>query len=291
MNHQVESSKTGHLREKVAAFVESKGFVSFITVLIIFNAVTLGLETDNDIAARYGKFLHAIDVIVLGVFCIELLLKFYAYGGRFFRSGWNVFDFLIVAISLLPTHGAFAILRALRVLRVLRLLSVVPQMRRVISALAYSLPGMGAVISVLLVIFYVASVLANNFFENHPDPVMQEYFGTIGAAAFTLFEVMTLENWADGIVRPLMTIYPWAWAFFLPFIIVTSFAVLNLFIGIIVDAMGHVTGDENKKDRKPSEPQQDGGNFVSDTHARLVRLERQQQELLRVIKRLEKRRK
>lgn len=222
---------------KVAEFVESK-FVTFgITVLILINAVTLGMETDKELLAQLGAVLNWIDRTILIIFSIEIALKFYAYRLRFFRSGWNVFDLLIVAIAWMPTNGALSVLRTLRILRVLRLISVVPQMRRVVSAIGYSIPGMVSVISVLGLIFYVSAVLATRLFGTYPDPNMQEWFGSIGASAYTLFQIMTLESWSMGVVRPTMDLFPWAWTFFLPFIIITSFAVLNFFIGIIVDSM------------------------------------------------------
>lgn len=222
---------------KVAEFVESK-FVTFgITVLILINAVTLGMETDKELLAQVGAVLNWIDRTILIIFSIEIALKFYAYRLRFFRTGWNVFDLLIVAIAWMPTNGALSVLRTLRILRVLRLISVVPQMRRVVSAIGYSIPGMVSVISVLGLIFYVSAVLATRLFGTYPDPNMQEWFGSIGASAYTLFQIMTLESWSMGVVRPTMDLFPWAWTFFLPFIIITSFAVLNFFIGIIVDSM------------------------------------------------------
>ena len=224
-------------KTKVAEFVESK-FVTFgITVLILINAVTLGMETDKELSAQVGAVLNWIDRTILIIFSIEIALKFYAYRLRFFRSGWNVFDLLIVAIAWMPTNGALSVLRTLRILRVLRLISVVPQMRRVVSAIGYSIPGMVSVISVLGLIFYVSAVLATRLFGTYPDPNMQEWFGSIGASAYTLFQIMTLESWSMGVVRPTMDLFPWAWTFFLPFIIITSFAVLNFFIGIIVDSM------------------------------------------------------
>ena len=228
---------TAGLRRDVAELVESQRFVWGITALILINAVTLGLETNPNITNAYGDILYWADKFILVIFTIELALKFYAYRLDFFRSGWNVFDLAIVSIAWLPASGAWAILRALRILRILRLLSVVPQMRRVINAIGHSIPGMLSVISVLILIFYVASVLATKLFGTHPNPQMQEWFGTIGASAYTLFQIMTLESWSMGIVRPTMELFPWAWVFFVPFIIITSFAVLNLFIGIIVDAM------------------------------------------------------
>lgn len=225
------------MRKKVSLFIEGTLCVRFITTLILINAVTLGLETNQAIMDAYGSTIKLIDKAILSVFVLELAIKFYAYRLSFFKSGWNVFDFLIVGIALIPASGSLSILRALRILRVLRLLSVVPQMRRVITAIAYSIPGMMSVISVLCLIFYVSAVLATKLFGVHPDPNMQEWFGSIGASAYTLFQIMTLESWSMGIVRPTMELFPLAWVFFVPFIIITSFAVLNLFIGIIVDAM------------------------------------------------------
>ena len=238
----MNSSLTGNSsltrqRAFIAHFVDGPYFTIFITCLILINAVTLGLETDKEMVSEYGDALYWIDNAILVIFTLELTLKFYAYRLSFFRSGWNLFDLTIVTIAWLPTSGAFSVLRALRILRVLRLISVVPQMRRVVSAIGHSIPGMVSVVGVLGLIFYVAAVLATKLFGTHPDPYMQEWFGTISASAYTLFQIMTLESWSMGVVRPTMALYPWAWAFFLPFIIITSFAVLNFFIGIIVDSM------------------------------------------------------
>ena len=224
-------------KDAIASSLEGRAITTFITILILINAVTLGLETDAKILSSFGDALHWIDFIILVIFSIELALKFYVYRLNFFRSGWNVFDLAIVGIAWLPTSGALTVLRTLRILRVLRLISVVPQMRRVVSAIGYSIPGMLSVVGVLGLIFYVAAVLATRLFGIHPDPNMQEWFGTISASAYTLFQIMTLESWSMGVVRPTMTLFPWAWSFFLPFIIITSFAVLNFFIGIIVDSM------------------------------------------------------
>ena len=224
-------------KDAIASSLEGRAVTSFITILILINAVTLGLETDAEILSDFGAALHWIDRSILVIFSVELALKFYVYRLNFFRSGWNIFDLVIVGIAWLPTSGALTVLRTLRILRVLRLISVVPQMRRVVSAIGYSIPGMVSVVGVLGLIFYVAAVLATKLFGVHPDPNMQEWFGTISASAYTLFQIMTLESWSMGVVRPTMTLFPWAWSFFLPFIIITSFAVLNFFIGIIVDSM------------------------------------------------------
>ena len=236
MNTEFESPVPS-LQQRVATLVEHRYFTGFITVLILINAVTLGLETDRDVMASIGRELHAFDTLILLIFTVELVLKFYGYRMSFFKSGWNWFDLIIVGIAWIPASGNLSVMRALRVLRVLRLISVVPQMRRVISAIGHSIPGMISVVGVLGLIFYVSSVLATRLFGTHPDPNMQEWFGSISASAYTLFQIMTLESWSMGVVRPTMELFPWAWSFFLPFIIITSFAVLNFFIGIIVDSM------------------------------------------------------
>ncbi|NTS77735.1 ion transporter [Catenovulum sp. SM1970] len=234
--------------QRLKHFVECQIFQRFLISVILFNAITLGLET-----TQFGKdnasVLHVLDTIILWIFTIELFLKLYVYRSQFFKSGWNWFDLIIVTISWAPTSGALSVLRAFRILRVLRLFSVVPQMRRVIGALGHSLPGMASVVGVLGVIFYVCAVLATKLFGTHPDPNMQEWFGSIGASAYTLFQVMTLESWSMGIVRPTMELFPESWIFFVPFIIITSFAVLNLFIGIIVDAMQIMHEEEAKPEQ------------------------------------------
>jgi voltage-gated sodium channel len=224
--------------------VESKPFQNFLIAVILFNAITLGVET-TAFGQTHAGILSGIDSIILYIFTLELLLKLIVYRASFFRTGWNWFDFIIVAISWAPTVGPLSVLRAFRILRVLRLFSVVPQMRRVIGALAHSLPGMASVVGVLGVIFYVSAVLSTKLFGTSPDANMQEWFGSIGESAYTLFQIMTLESWSMGIVRPTMELYPQSWIFFVPFIIITSFAVLNLFIGIIVDAM-QVMHEEEK---------------------------------------------
>ena len=225
------------LSQKLKTIIESNVTTFIITSLILLNTIILGLETDLYFASQFGDILNWTDKIILVLFSMELIIKLYVYRKEFFYSGWNIFDLTIVIIAWLPTSGALTVLRALRILRVLRLISVVPQLRRVVSAIGYSIPGMVSVVGVLGLIFYVASVLATKLFGIHPDPFMQEWFGSVGASAYTLFQIMTLESWSMGVVRPTMEIFPWAWAFFIPFIIITSFAVLNFFIGIIVDSM------------------------------------------------------
>ncbi len=214
-------------------FVESRGFNAAVTAVIIINAVTLGLETWPAAMQAAGPLLLAIDRLALLVFTVEIGLKLWVYRASFFRGGWNVFDFTIVAIAWIPAAGPLSVLRALRILRVLRLISIVPQMRTVVGALFTALPGMGAIVAVLLLVFYIAAVMATKLF----GAAFPQWFGTIGESMYSLFQIMTLESWSMGIVRPVMDVYPYAWVFFVPFVIVTSFAVLNLFIALIVNSM------------------------------------------------------
>jgi voltage-gated sodium channel len=220
-------------RERLADWVESKPVQFFIIGLIVLNAVTLGLETSPRVMAAIGPALLAIDAVILGVFVVEIALKLYANGLRFFKSAWNVFDFLIVGIALVPASGPLAVLRALRILRVLRLISMVPRLRFVVEALLHAVPGIASIAGLMALLYYVFAVMATGLFgSTHP-----EWFGTIGKSMYTLFQVMTLESWSMGIVRPVMETHPWAWVFFVPFIIIATFTVLNLFIAIIVNTM------------------------------------------------------
>lgn len=235
------------LRGRAQKFIRSSLVTNFIVSLIVINAVILGLQTSHKVEAEIGTILHVIDQCILWVFVAELTVKAFVHRLRFFHSGWRVFDFVIVGISLVPSAGPFTVLRTLRVLRVLRLISVVPAMRRIVHALFHAVPAMGAIVALTMIIFYVSAVLTTELFGSDSNPDFQEWFGTIGASMFTLFQVMTLEGWAMEIVRPVMEVYPWAWAVFVPFIMVTTFAVLNLFIGIIVDAM-QIIQEETEED-------------------------------------------
>ncbi|MCU0836885.1 MAG: ion transporter, partial [Chromatiaceae bacterium] len=217
-------------RERVGVWIESRPIQRILIALILINAVTLGLETSPTVMAQAGELLIAIDRAILAVFVVEIALKLYAQGLAFFRRGWNVFDFVVVGIALIPASGPLAVLRALRVLRVLRLISMVPQLRFVVEALLKAVPGISSIALLMLVLYYVFAVMATGLFgAQFPD-----WFGSVGASLYTLFQVMTLESWSMGIVRPVMEVYPYAWVFFIPFILLSTFTMLNLFIGIIV---------------------------------------------------------
>ncbi len=230
-------------RDRMRAFVEGHGFCKVITALILINAVILGLETYPSIMAAYGPILKAIDHIILWIFVGELALRFYAHGLRFFRDPWSIFDTIVVAIAFVPANEAFAVLRAARVLRVLRLISIFPRLRRVIEGLIGAIPGIGSIGAILVIVFYVFSVMATKLFGvDHP-----QFFGTLQASLFSLFQIMTLEGWPD-IVRQVNQTHPYASAFFIPYILVATFTVLNLFIAVIVDAMQRQHKAEEKEE-------------------------------------------
>ncbi|MEM6636680.1 MAG: ion transporter [Pseudomonadota bacterium] len=221
------------IRSRIQAFVGDPRFERTVLVLIVLNAVTLGMETSDAVMSAIGPVLVAFDRCILAIFVIEIVLRLIADFRGFWRDPWRIFDFLIVGVALLPASGPLSVLRAFRILRILRLVSNVPAMRRVVQGLLQALPGMGSIVMLLGLIFYVFSVISTKLFaQSFPD-----WFGSIPSSAYTLFQVMTLESWSMGIVRPVMEVYPFAWALFLPFIVATAFTVLNLFIGVIVDAM------------------------------------------------------
>jgi voltage-gated sodium channel len=229
----MEATLSNGWRARLGTWVESPRVQHFLIALIIANAVILGMETSPRLMASWGKLLVAVDHAMLAIFVVEIAIRMAAHGRRFFRDPWSVFDFVVVAIALVPASGPFAVLRALRVLRVLRLLTMVPNMRRVISGLLSAIPGLGSVFAILILIFYVASVIGTKLFaEQFPD-----WFGSIGASAYTLFQVMTLESWSMGIARPVMEAFPFAWIFFVLFILIATFTMLNLFIAVIVNAI------------------------------------------------------
>ncbi len=204
-----------------------------ILMLIFINSVTLGLETSPSIVAKYGSALFLVDKACLWIFTLELTLKFSVLRSKTLKDAWNIFDLVVVAIAWLPAAGAFSVLRSLRVLRALRVISTVPRLRKVVSGLLNSLPGLGAVSTIILLLFYVGAVISTKLFSAS----FPEWFGSIGASFYSLFQIMTLESWSMGIVRPVMEVYPYAWTFFVPFILVTTFTTLNLLIAVLVNAM------------------------------------------------------
>lgn len=271
-------SDASSLRCRIQFFVELPRFGQFILSLILLNAVLLGMETSATLMAQYGNTLLMLDKLLLGVFVVELLLRIFAYRAAFFKDPWSLFDFAVVAIALIPASGPLAVLRSLRVLRVLRVLSMVPSMRRVVSALLGSLPGLTSIALVLVLIYYVFAVMATKIF----GAAFPEWFGSIGASFYTLFQVMTLESWSMGIARPVMEQFPYAWLFFVPFILVATFTMLNLFIAIIVNTMQTFSEEEHALER-----QQDKQAEVQEQqqlHAELKAIREELQQLRAALK-------
>ncbi|MGY8997530.1 MAG: ion transporter, partial [Alphaproteobacteria bacterium] len=193
-------------RQRILGFVEDKRFTRTITTLIVINAILLGLETVTSVMDAWGFLIRGADRVILAVFVIEMILRITAHGRAFWRDPWSLFDIAVVGVALVPASGSLSVLRALRILRVLRLVSVVPRLRRVVETLMRSLPGMGSIALLLVMLFYVFAVMATKLFgASFPD-----WFGSIGESMYSLFQIMTLESWSMGIVRPVMEVHPYA---------------------------------------------------------------------------------
>ncbi len=234
------------ITQRLLTIIEAPGFGRFITGVIIFNAILLGMETSPTLMEAAGSLIVTLDTLCLAIFVAEIAMKLVVRGRGFFTSGWNIFDFVIVGIALVPGGGGLSVLRALRILRILRVISVAPRLRRVVEGFISALPGMASVFLLMAILFYIGAVISTKLFSaSFPD-----WFGDLGLSAYTLFQIMTLESWSMGIVRPVMEVYPYAWLFFVPFIMVTTFAVVNLLVGLIVNSMqdAHHAEDEVKTD-------------------------------------------
>ena len=213
--------------------VEHPNTERMIMALIIINATVLGLETSQSVMATSGPLLEFIDHVLLAIFVAELAARIIVHRLDFFRDPWSVFDFVVVSIALVPASENFTVLRALRVLRVLRLITAIPSLKRVVAGLLASLPGMGSILFLIGLIYYVFAVIGTKLFGlSNPD-----LFGTLGRSLYTLFTVMTLEGWTNDVAKPVMEHHPYGWIYLFAFIIVTTFMVLNLFIGVVVNAM------------------------------------------------------
>ena len=239
-----EAIATPSMQQRVKAFVENGLVQRILLALILINAVTLGLETMPAVMAVAGGAVLLLDKSILAVFVVEIALRLFAHRLAFFKDGWSLFDFIVVGIALLPASGPFSVLRALRVLRVLRVLTFVPSMRKIVGALIKSLNGMLSIAMVLALIYYVAAVMVTKLFGE----AFPEWFGSLGASLYTLFQIMTLESWSMGIARPVIAQFPYAWAFFVPFILIATFTMLNLFIAVIVNAVQTMHDEEHQEE-------------------------------------------
>ncbi len=230
------------MNSRIKSFIESNFFSKFIIYLIVLNGITMGLETSKTFMLSYETYTTMFNHIVITIFTVEIILRVYIYRLSFFKDPWSLFDFFVVAISLVPTSGGFEILRTLRVLRLFRLVTAVPQMKKVVAALVSVIPGMLSVIALMTLFFYISAIMATQLFKEE----FPQWFGTLGESFYTLFQVMTLESWSMGIVRPLMETYPYAWVFFIPFIFIVTFIMINLVVAIIVDAMAVLNQKEEQ---------------------------------------------
>jgi voltage-gated sodium channel len=268
-----QSTQAWTMRQRLGVWIESGRVQNFIIGVIILNAVTLGMETSPWIMQRTGGVLLMIEYAVLAIFITEIGLKLFAFGWRFFRDPWNVFDFLIVSISVMPAAGPLTVLRTLRILRALRLLKTIPRLRWIVEGVLRILPDMAWVFSLLTLVFYVFAVMATKLY----GPTFPEEFGSIGRSLFTLFQVMTLESWASLIARPVMAAHPHAYIFFVSFVLTASFLILNMVIGVVVNGLqGVMQGAEHP----PGIPPQPVHQPPMDLEAELAELHRKLDLLL-----------
>ncbi|MDQ2070497.1 ion transporter [Natronospira bacteriovora] len=266
---------TAPWRDRLGLWIESSIPRNFIIALIVINAALLGLQTSETVVAAVGDWMRLANTLIVAVFVVEILIKLIAWGPRFFRNGWNVFDFLIVAVSLVPDSAGLSVLRALRILRVLRLLSTVGHLRVVTESLLKAIPGIGWIGLLLLIVFYVFGVMGTELFGD----AFPRQFGNVGASMYSLFQIMTLEGWSEDIARPVMDVYPYAWVYFIVFILMSSFTVLNLFIGIIVNSMQelHWTEEEAKQSEREEKARLERERMlrlIEELHAKVDRMER-----------------
>jgi voltage-gated sodium channel len=238
------------LKAYATRIVDARWFEPFMIALIIFNAILIGLETNHDFTARYEHWLHLGNDVILCVFIVEAALKMLAVAPRlrlYFANGWNLFDFSVIVLSLIPATGEFALVaRLIRILRVLRLISAVPQLRLIVATLVRSIPSMGHVIMLMGVIFYIYAVTGFHLFEK----VDSEHWGTLGASLLTLFQIVTLEGWVE-VMETALEAHPWAWIYFVSFVLIGTFVVLNLFIAVVINNLEQSKIEQLDELRKP----------------------------------------
>lgn len=230
------------MRAKFTAFFCSNLYNTLISSLILFNALILGLDTIDSVKIKAGELLFMLDRACIIIFTLELVLKLYTFGLGFFTGkdkGWNIFDFIIILVSVFESMG-LSVFRVFRVFRVLRLLSSLPRLRFVTEAMLHTMPSLFSVGLILFVFYYVYALLCVNLFKE----VFPQWFGHLGRSFYTLFQIMTLEGWSDGIVRPILEVYPYAWVIFISFILIVSFVVLNLVIGVVVESINEMKEQE-----------------------------------------------
>lgn len=235
--------------KRLEHIIDSRWFQFGILAVICANAAVLGLQTSPMIAAACNGWLERIDKWCIVVFTVEIALKLAVYRWRFWCSAWNLFDFAVVAVSLVPDMGMFSLARLFRVLRVFRLVSGVRHLRIILSAILKSIPGVSWAGLLLLLVYYVYGIIGTNLF----GAVFPDWFGTLGKSVYSLFQVMTLESWSMGIARPVMAAFPYAWVFFVTYILISSFIVMNIVVGIVLNSIGDCFKNEASDDAVTTE--------------------------------------
>jgi voltage-gated sodium channel len=222
-------------RPRLARIVDSHAFTTFILAVIIANALVLGLQTYQGVVDRRGEVLDLLDGIFLGVFCVELVLRMASYRSlvAFFRSGWNTFDFFVIALAFMPgLRESTTLLRLARLARVVRVVRLLPDLRVLLVGVVRSLPPLGSMALLVALILFVYGMVGWSIFGDS----IPEDWGDIGTAMLTLFVMLTLENFPVYMDRG-MEVHPWSWVYFVSFILIAAFIVLNVLIGIVLTSM------------------------------------------------------
>ena len=252
--------------------VNSNWFEFFIIAVIIGNAVLLGLGTSPGVEDNYGDLLHLGNQVALGIFIVEALLKMLALAPRshrYFREGWNVFDFLVILLALVPATGQFAMVsRLARLLRVVRLITTIRDLRLIVAALVRSIPSVGHVMMLMGIVVYIYAIMGYHLFHEH-DP---ENWRNLGISVLTLFNIITLEGWTE-VMNTAMEKYPWAWVYFVSFVVMGTFVVINMFIAIIINNLDEAKAERLRELETPVS-QDELLREIRATQAALARLER-----------------
>ncbi len=261
------------MKEYCARLVKNKWFDRIIIALIIINAAILGFETSPELNATYGRLFGFINQFILGVFILEAVIKITAVApkvSKYFKNGWNLFDFSIILLSLIPATGQFAMIaRLARLLRVLRLISALPELRLIVSTLLRSIPGMANVMLLMSVIFYIYAIMGFHLFHEH-DP---EHWRNVGISLLTLFRIVTLEDWTDVMYKG-MELVPMAWVYFVSFVVFGTFVIINLFIAIVINNLDEAKADKLRELRQPAS-RDDIINELKEVEEKLGRLQEQ----------------
>jgi len=239
------------LCQKITA---AKYFTRIILILILLNAVLIGLETSESLYDQYGALFQNLDQVILWLFTLELLIRLMAvrFSWRFFKDPWNTFDFVIVLSGLfLSGSSLVTLLRIVRVFRLFRALAIVPSLRKLTNALLLTLPSLGTIMLFMGLLFYVFAVIGTMLYRD----VASEYFGTLPLSVLTLFQIVTLEAWASDVMRPVMSKAPYAWIYFVSFVLVGTFVILNLLVGVIVSNVERAQQLERQQDEEQEQQQ------------------------------------